>query len=107
MLATARVRGKSYVQITAWSSLALLLAVSGCGTSAYEERLEATVGALRAGPPAARSGEAAEPPAAPAGLPVDDPVPGQEAVEAAGAANAAGQGGVVGRTILAPTDVLP
>jgi len=103
MLATSLSHRNTHARLVAWSSLALMFAVTGCGTAAYEERLNATVANLRATPAPANPGEAAEPPAAPA----QEAVPGQNAAEAAEAANAAGQGGVVGRTILAPTDALP
>ena len=88
-------------------ALVLLLPLAGCGTGAYEERLEATVQAMRAGNAADAAGEAAEPPAAPDGEKPISPI--EEALleaKAADAANASGQG-VAGRAILAPTDAFP
>lgn len=107
MLATSLARSNPQAQFAAWSSLALLFAVTGCGTGAYEERLEATVATLRANPAAAKPGEAAERPGTTAAELLKQAVPEQNEAPAAEAAGAAGQGGVVGRTILAPTDALP
>ena len=107
MLATSLSRRNTHAELAAWSSLALLCAVTGCGTAAYEERLDATVATLRANPAAAKPGEKPEQPSTPAAELLKQAAPGQNEAPAAEAAGAAGQGGVVGRTILAPTDALP
>lgn len=107
MLATSYRHASSLRACIVGFAFALTLPLLGCGTGAYEERLEATVQAMRAGKAADAAGEASEPPAAPDGEKQISPI--EEAINearAAEAANASGQG-VVGRTILAPTDAFP